>query len=78
MKESMEISEKLRIKDEYLRLIVGLARDYNGLYNPETKQGNAKDLAGLIDDLVHYATCALKNDPTELEIFKNLFSKLTN
>lgn len=70
MKENREISEKLRVKDEYLKLIIGLAGDYDGLYNPETKQGNVEDLAGLIDELVYYATCALKNDPTELPFFE--------
>lgn len=69
-KESKEIVEKAKIKDEYLKLIVGLAGDYDGFYNPETKQGNAEDLAGLIDELVHYAICALKNDPTELPLFE--------
>ena len=71
MKENRKISEKLKIKDEYLKLIIGLAGDYDGFYNPETKQGSAEDLAGLIDELVYYATCALKNDPTKLPFFED-------
>lgn len=71
MKENREISEKLRIKDEYLRLIVGLAGDYDGFYDPETKHGNIESMAGLIDELVDYAKLALDNDPTEIPFYDN-------
>lgn len=71
MKENREISEKLKIKDEYLKLIIGLAGDYDGFYDPETKYGNVESMAGLIDELVNYAKLALDNDPTEIPFYEN-------
>ena len=71
MRKNRGISEKLRIKDEYLRLIVGLAGDYDGFYDPETKRGNIESMAGIIDELVDYEKLALDNDPTEIPFYDN-------
>ena len=52
LKENEELKSKLENKDKYFELITGLGYDYDGYYNRETGNGNIKDLADLIDELV--------------------------
>ena len=56
---SQDIERKLKIKDEYLSLIVGIGFDYDGYYK-------ATDLKGVIDELVKYAKKALNNDDSSI------------
>lgn len=53
------LERKLKIKDEYLNLIVGIGFDYDG-YN------DADNLKGVIDELVKYAKKALNNDDSSI------------
>ena len=46
---------KNKIKNEYLKLLVDIGYDYDGLSKP-------KDLKGLIDELVGIAVKAIQND----------------
>lgn len=50
-----ELKDKIRIKDEYLQLIIDLGYDYDGYEKSES-------LKALIDELVSLASKALKND----------------
>ena len=54
-KENEELKSKLENKDKYFELIIGLGYDYDGYYNREIGNGNIKDLADLIDELVQAA-----------------------
>ena len=54
-----DLEKKLKIKDEYLRLIIEIGFDYDG-YN------DADNLKGVIDELVKYAKKALNNDDSSI------------
>ena len=54
-----DLERKLKIKDEYLRLIIDIGFDYDG-YN------DADNLKDIIDELVKYAKQALNNDDTSI------------
>ena len=54
-KENEELKSKIGNKDKYFELITGLGYDYDGYYNRETGNGNIKDLADLMDELVQAA-----------------------
>lgn len=62
-KENEELKSKLENKDKYFELITGLGYDYDGYYNRETSNGNIKDLADLIDELVQAARDGLNDMP---------------
>lgn len=62
-KENEELKSKLENKDKYFELITGLGYDYDGYYNRETGNGNIKDLADLIDELVQAARDGLNDIP---------------
>ena len=63
LKENEELKSKLENKDKYFELITGLGYDYDGYYNRETGNGNIKDLADLIDELVQAARDGLNDIP---------------
>lgn len=60
-KENKELKSKIENKDKYFGLITGLG--YDGYYNRETSNGNMKDLADLIDELVQAARDGLNDIP---------------
>ena len=62
-KENEELKSKIENKDKYFGLITGLGYDYDGYYNRETSNGNIKDLADLIDELVQAARDGLNDIP---------------
>lgn len=62
-KENKELKSKIENKDKYFGLITGLGYDYDGYYNRETSNGNMKDLADLIDELVQAARDGLNDIP---------------
>ena len=62
-KENEELKSKLENKDKYFELITGLGYDYDGYYNRETSNGNIKDLADLMDELVQAARDGLNDMP---------------
>lgn len=55
----MTKNRKLKIKNEYLKLIIDLGYDYDGLEE-------SKSLKTLIDDIVKLAKCGLHNDDKEI------------
>ena len=63
LKENEELKSKLENKDKYFELITGLGYDYDGYYNRETSNGNIKDLADLMDELVQAAREGLNDMP---------------
>ena len=52
----MDLERQIKIKDEYLKLIVGVGFDYDGM--DDSNEG----LRLVIDELVDYARKALDND----------------
>lgn len=56
MDEKDEYKRKLKIKDEYLKLIIDIGYDYDGYDNDN------EGLRSIIDELVDYARKALKED----------------
>ncbi len=54
-----DLERKLKIKDGYLDLIVGIGFDYDGY-------DDANSLKGIIDEIVGYARKALKNDDNSI------------
>ena len=62
-KENEELKSKLGNKDKYFELIIGLGYDYDGYYNRETRNGNIKGLADLMDELVQAARDGLNDIP---------------
>lgn len=71
IQERINIAKRqLRIKDEYLKLILDIACDYDGLNTVDS-------LKGLIDDLMDYARGALTNNTTD-EIYTSANGKKFN
>lgn len=52
----MDLERQIKIKDEYLKLIIGVGFDYDGM------DDNNEGLRQIIDELVDYARKALNND----------------
>lgn len=57
--KTRDLERKLKIKDGYLDLIVGIGFDYDGYDDVE-------NLKGIIDEIVGYARKALKNDDNSI------------
>ena len=56
MDELEQLKRQIKIKDEYLSLIIGIGFDYDG------EDRNIEGLKSVIDQLVDYARKAIDND----------------
>lgn len=56
MDELEQLKRQIKIKDEYLSLIIGIGFDYDG------EDGSIEGLKSVIDQLVDYAKKAIDND----------------
>lgn len=60
--------KELEIVDEYAHLLWGILCDYDGYYDPETKQGSLEGLASLVDESIE--TCnRIRDRNTTTEIY---------
>lgn len=60
-----ELKRKIKIKDEYIKLLIDILYDYDGEYDKEKQKGNIIGLADLIDMACDYLNLALQSNDKE-------------
>lgn len=63
--EVNELKRKIKIKDEYIKLLIDILYDYDGEYDKEKQKGSIIGLAELIDMTCDYLNLALQCDDKE-------------
>ena len=48
--------------EEYARLLYDILLDYDGYYDPETKQGSLEGLVSLVDEAIEFCKLILTKD----------------
>lgn len=57
-----KLQRQIKIKDNYMKLILDILYDYDGYFNRETNEGSITDLADLIDETCDFLKSAIEND----------------
>ena len=60
-----ELKRKIKIKDEYIKLLIDILYDYDGEYDKEEQKGSITGLAELIDMACDYLNLALESNDKE-------------
>lgn len=61
-----ELERELKIVDEYASLLWDILCDYDGYYDPETKQGSLGGLASLVDEAMNICDKIRDRDTTSV------------